>query len=82
MSGGGDASNLEQGGDVHVRPESRLGETETLVKTQWGDNHKWWSGDFKTKTKQHPSCKQRGTTCSERRQQIGADHDHEGRRGH
>lgn len=39
--------NLEYGRDVRVRPESRLREMETYVKTQRMDNKKI---DYRTKT--------------------------------
>lgn len=35
--GAGASSNLEQGADVRVRPESRLRDTKTLIRTQWMD---------------------------------------------
>lgn len=43
--GGRASSNLEHGGDVRVRPESRLREMETLVETQWMNNK---NGDLRT----------------------------------
>lgn len=54
----GASSNLEQGGDVRVRPESRLGEMETLVKTQRMDNQNGGVVISEAKQGHHPTCKQ------------------------
>lgn len=65
------SSNLEQGGDVRMSPESRLRETETLVNTQWMDKSKMVVVRRSQNHKHHQtSCKQNNenitppsTTC-------------------
>lgn len=61
--GAGASSNLEQGGDVRVRPESRLRDTETLVNTQWMDNQNDGVPIPEAQQEQHPSCKQNITSA-------------------
>lgn len=66
QTGAGASSNLEQGGDVRVRPESRLREMETLVKTQWINNQNGRVAMSEPNQGYHPSCKQKlkkTTTC-------------------
>lgn len=59
QKGAGASSNLEQGGDVRVRPESRLREMETLVKTQWINNQNGRVTMSEPNQGYHPSCKQK-----------------------
>lgn len=60
----GASSNLEQGGDVRVRPESRLREMETLVKAQWMHNKNGGVAISEPNQEYHPPCKRkRETQC-------------------
>lgn len=52
------SSNLEQGGDVRVRPESRLREMETFVQTQWINSQNDRVVTFEQNQGYQPSCKQ------------------------
>lgn len=61
--GAGTSSNLEHSGDVRVRPESRLREMETLIKTRQMDDEKRMEitepKKSSKKSNDHPSCTQR-----------------------
>lgn len=57
----GASSNLEQGGVLRVRPESRLREMETLVKHNGWTITKVVSHNQKQHHHHAPSCKQKQT---------------------